>query len=175
MLSAGYARAQKVSLSTNLLEWANLGTVNLDAGLAVHNNLSVHLGGKINPWEFKTCKLGLDLYNKQETGYLDVRYWPSSVFSGWWVGARARVSDYATTGIWRHALEQGLAVGGGLSFGYSLKIHEHLRLDFGAGLWAGRKLKYDLYCCTECMKFREAGTRNFISYDEVKVSLMYLF
>ena len=175
MLTAGYSRAQKVSLSTNLLEWANFGTVNLDAGVSVHKSVSVHLGAKYNPWEFKTNKLQLDLYNKQTTGYLDVRYWPSSVFSGWWFGARARVSDYSTTGVWRHALEEGFAVGVGLSFGYSLTVHERLRLDFGAGFWGGRKLEYDLYCCTDCMKFRESGPRNFITYDDVKISLVYLF
>ena len=167
--------AQNVSLSTNFLEWANFGTVNLEAGVSVHKNISLHLGAKYNPWEFKTSQLNLDLYNKQKTGYIGVRYWPGYVFSGWWIGARARVTDYANTGIWRPAINQGRSIGGGLSFGYTLKLHERLNIEFGAGVWGGRKVKYNLYCCPECMTIRDSGARNFISYDDASVTLMYLF
>ena len=175
VLAVDNAIAQNVSLSTNFVEWANLGTVNVEAGLSVHRNISLHVGAKYNPWEFRTAQLNLDLYNKQTTGYLGVRYWPWYVFSGWWIGARAKISDYANTGIWRHALNQGVAVGGGLSFGYTLMLHERLNIEFGAGVWGGRRLKYDLYCCPECMVLRESGARNFLSYDDVSVSLMYIF
>jgi hypothetical protein len=175
VLAVENAKAQNVSLSTNLLEWANFGTANMEAGFSVHKNISLHFGAKYNPWEFETSRLHLDLYNKQTTGYLGVKYWPWHVFSGWWVGVRTRVTDYANTGIWRPALNQGLAVGCGLSFGYTLMLHERLNIEFGIGVWGGRRFDYTLYCCTDCMNIRETGAHNFISYDDVSVSLMHVF
>ena len=61
VLAIERSSAQDVSLSTNFLEWANFGTVNLEAGISVHKNISLHLGAKYNPWEFKTSQLNLDL------------------------------------------------------------------------------------------------------------------
>ena len=44
--------AQEVSLSTNLLDWANLGTANLQAGISFSRHLSLHAGARYNKWDF---------------------------------------------------------------------------------------------------------------------------
>ena len=41
LLSAAALQAQNFTLSTNLLDWANLGTVNLQAGLSVGRHLTI--------------------------------------------------------------------------------------------------------------------------------------
>lgn len=168
-------RATPVSLSTDIVDWANFGTINLEAGAGLGRHLSVTAGAKYNPWSFKTQKLGLQLYNKQTTAYAGLRYWPWYVFSGWWIGAQTQYTQYAETGIWRHALDTGSAVGGGLSLGYTLMLHEKLNLEFGAGAWAGRRYKHTLYCCPECMDVRESGPSNFIALNDISVALMYVF
>ena len=168
-------RATPVSLSTDIVDWANFGTINLEAGAGLGRHLSVTAGAKYNPWSFKTQKLGLQLYNKQTTAYAGLRYWPWYVFSGWWIGAQTQYTQYAETGIWRHALDTGSAVGGGLSLGYTLMLHEKLNLEFGAGAWAGRRYKHTLYCCPECMYVRESGPSNFIALNDISVALMYVF
>ena len=168
-------RATPVSLSTDIVDWANFGTINLEAGAGLGRHLSVTAGAKYNPWSFKTQKLGLQLYNKQTTAYAGLRYWPWYVFSGWWIGAQTQYTQYAETGIWRHALDTGSAVGGGLSLGYTLMLHEKLNLEFGAGAWAGRRYKQTLYCCPECMDVRESGSSNFIALNDISVALMYVF
>lgn len=168
-------QAQNVSLSTNIVEWANLGTINLDAGCSVHKNISLHAGAKYNPWNFKTQKIGLPLYNHQTSAYAGFRYWPWYVFSGWWFGARVQFTDYEETGLWRHALDMGKAIGGALSFGYTLMLHENLNIEFGAGIWAGRRFEHTLYCCPDCMRIRESGPGNFVALNDISISFMYVF
>lgn len=168
------AEAQKVSVSTNFVDWANFGTANLEAGLSLSQHLSLFAGGHYNPWEFKTPK-GYMMHNQQSTAYAGVRYWPWYVFSGWWLGAKMQYSSFSRTGVWRPALEEGESVGAGLSFGYTIMLHKNLNLEFGAGIWGGRHLKYNLYECPVCMRIRETGARNFIYPDEVSVSIMYVF
>ena len=169
------SRKTQVALSTDLVDWANFGTVNLEAGVSLHQHFSVHAGAKYNPWNFKTRNLGLALYNKQTTAYAGFRYWPWYVLSGWWVGAQAQYTDYAETGVWRHALDTGKAIGGGVSFGYTLMLHENLNLEFGAGVWAGRRFEHTLYCCPDCMKVRASGPGNFVALNDISISLMYVF
>ena len=149
-------RKTSFALSTDVVDWANFGTINMEAGFSVHQHFSVQAGAKYNPWTFKTYMLGLPLYNKQTTAYAGFRYWP------WY-------------GIWRHALDTGKAFGGGLSFGYTLMLTENLNLEFGAGLWAGRRFDHTLYCCPECMKVRESGPGNFVALNDVSLSIMYVF
>lgn len=168
-------RKTSFALSTDVVDWANFGTINMEAGFSVHQHFSVQAGAKYNPWTFKTHKLGLPLYNKQTTAYAGFRYWPWYVFSGWWVGAQMQYKGYSETGIWRHALDTGKAFGGGLSFGYTLMLTENLNLEFGAGVWAGRRFDHTLYCCPECMKVRESGPGNFVALNDVSLSIMYVF
>lgn len=173
--AAQESRKTQVALSTDLVDWANFGTVNLEAGVSLHQHFSVHAGAKYNPWSFKTHNLGLALYNKQTTAYAGFRYWPWYVLSGWWLGAQAQYTDYAETGVWRHALDTGKAIGGGVSFGYTLMLHENLNLEFGAGVWAGRRFEHTLYCCPDCMKVRESGPGNFVALNDISISFMYVF
>lgn len=174
-LAAQEERKTSLALSTNLVDWANLGTANLEAGVSIHRHFSLHLGAKFNPWNFKTHKMGLDLYNKQTTSYAGFRYWPWYVYSGWWLGAQAQYTGYSETGVWRHALDTGKAIGAGLSFGYTLMLHENINLEFGAGLWAGRRLQHTLYCCPDCMRVRQSGPGNFVALNDVSLSVMYVF
>lgn len=169
------AQAQKVAVSTNVFDWANFATTNLEAGVSIHQHFSIQAGARYNPWKFKTQKLGLPLYNNQTTAYAGFRFWPWYVFSGWWIGVQAQYTDYKETGIWRHALDIGKAIGGGLSFGYTLMLHEKLNLEFGAGMWAGRRYEHVLYCCPDHMQVRESGPGNFVAMNDISISLMYVF
>jgi hypothetical protein len=177
ILGVATANAQnaKFALSTNALDWANYGTANLELGVGVAQHLSLQAGVKYNPWEFTAKDLDIPVRNNQTTAFVGVRWWPWYVLSGWWVGAKVQYSDYEKTGVWRPALENGVKVGGGLSFGYTLMVHKHINIEFGAGMWGGSQLKYDLYCCTKCMEVRSTGKRGFFGLDDASVSLMFVF
>ena len=174
-MDAQEVRKTSVALSTDLVDWAYLGTANLEAGVSVHRHFSLQAGAKFNPWSFKTSGLGLDLYNKQTTAYAGFRYWPWYVYSGWWVGAQAQYTGYSETGVWRHALDTGKALGAGLSFGYTLMLNENFNLEFGAGVWGGRRFEHTLYCCPDCMKVRQSGPQNFVAHNDISISVMFVF
>ena len=169
------AQKVKFAISTNALDWANFGTANLELGVGITQHFSLQAVAKYNPWEFTAKKPQIPVRYNQMTFGAGVRWWPWYVFSGWWIGVKAQFSDYAETGIWRPALDTGQAVGAGLSFGYTLMLHEKLNIEFGAGVWGGRKVRYNLYCCPECMDIRDSGARNFVGLDDLSISIMYVF
>ena len=158
------ASAQKVALSTNFVDWANYGTLNLEAGMGVSRN----------PWEFHT-KGGMPVMNKQTTVYAGTRYWPFYAYTGWWFGARARYTDFAQTGVLRAKYFLGTSVGAGLSAGYSWRLTKHLNLELGAGFWGGRHLKYEQYRTIANMILEDKGPRNFITVDDISLALVYVF
>ena len=85
--SGGTAAAQSYSLGTNVVEWANLGTVNAEAGVALARRASLHAGVRYNPWTFRkgnpedrfTDPDGdseRQFENRKRAFSLSVRYWP---------------------------------------------------------------------------------------------------
>lgn len=175
LIMAGYrAEAQKASVSTNIVEWVYLGTINAEAGVSISQHLSIAAGARYNPWKYQTPK-GFDMYDQKTSIYTGVRYWPWYIFSGWWIEADLQYASFSRTGIWRPALEEGQSLGACLSFGYTIMLHQNLNLEFGAGLWGGRHLKYNLYECPKCMMLRDSGPRGFIAADKLSVSIMYIF
>lgn len=168
------AQRTKIGLSTNALGWANYGTANLEIGVGLAQHFSVHAGARYNPWEFSS-KEGLSIRNNQTSAFVGAKWWPWYVFSGWWVGGKVQYSDFARTGIWRPALEEATRIGGGVSFGYTLMVHQNLNLEFGAGVWGGANTSYNLYCCPEHKVIRKSGKGGFFGLDDISVSLMYIF
>lgn len=168
------SRAQHVSVSTNALGWADYGTVNLSAGVSLSRHLSFEAGGRYNPFSFQR-QSGLTVRNQRKTAFAGVRYWPWYVFSGWWMGIKGQWSEYSRTGLRRFAVDEGTGYGIGLSTGYTWMISKRFNLDFGIGGWEGRLYEHTLYHCLKCMEIRESGPKNFITLDDVSVSLMIMF
>lgn len=166
--------ARDFSLSTNVIEWANYGTINVDAGMSLSRHFTLSAGFKYNPWEFQT-KDGMPVMNKQATAHFGARYWPFYTYTGWWFGARLRYTDFAQTGVLRPKYFIGNSIGAGLSAGYTWILTKHFRIDAGAGLWGGRHLKYEQYRTINNMILEEKGPRNFINVDDVTLSLVYVF
>ena len=168
------ADAQKVSISTNLVTWANLGTANLETNVSVHKNVTVFGGMKYNPWNLRT-KSEVPINNKQITGYVGAKYWPWHVYSGWGFGAKAQFQDFDQAGLISQNLVSGQALGAGLSAGYSIMIGSHVNLDLGIGAWGGRVLKYTAYKDIGGYEVDRVGAKNFIFLDNVIVAFAYIF
>ena len=169
------ANAQRVSVGTNILQWANLGTINAEVSYAPVRHLSIIAAARYNGWQFNTSQEHLIIQNRQTTVSLGMRYWPWYVYSGWWLGLKGQYKDFATSGIWRPSLNTGTSIGVGLSFGYTVLLHERLNLDFGIGAWGGHMLKHILYECPICLDIRETGPQGFVGIDEICISLIYIF
>ena len=82
--------------------------------------------------------------------------------------------EYNRGGIISQRTEEGDAYGLSLSGGYSLMLHEHLNLDFGLGLWGGQKT-YITYACPSCGKITGKGYKWFLTPNEIRISIAYIF
>ena len=176
--------AQEFSLSTNVLDWANLGTANLQAGLSVSRHLSLHAGARYNNWNFGSAEKGTAFQNRARTASLGMRIWPWNVYSSWWMGLKAQLEEYNRGGVFRRELtEEGTAAGVGLGFGYSRMISNHWNLDFGLGGWFG-KAWYTQYRCPRCGRvvsrsdgtpIRDATRWFLLPSNDMQVTLTYIF
>lgn len=166
--------AQSYTLSTNVIEWCNYGTINLDAGMSLSRHFTINAGCKYNPWEFQT-KNGMPVMNNQLTAYLGTRYWFFFANTGWWLGARMRFSDFEQTGVLRPKYILGKSLGAGVSAGYTWLLTDHFSIEFAAGLWGGRHLKYEQYRTYDNKILDDRGPRNFIALDDISLSLVYVF
>lgn len=175
ILAGTGARAQKVSVSTNIADWAYLGTANLEAGLSLGQHFSAFAGGRYNPWISHVDKRSLPMYNQMKNGYAGVRFWPWYVYSGWWIGCKGQYEQFKKGGVWRPILEEGTAIGAGLSGGYTIMIHKHLNLEFGIGGWGGRYTQYNKYQCADCEDLVTSGPRYFLKFDDLIFALVYVF
>lgn len=174
MFAALPAIGQHVSVSTNAVQWANFGTVNMNAGVSMARHLSVEAGFRYNPFTFHKSS-GLMMRNQQTTAFAGVRWWPWYVFSGWWISGRGQYSKFSDTGIWRYALNEGSRVGAVLSCGYTWMVSRKINIEFGIGGWGGIYLNHNLYHCPSCMESRECSSGAFGTLDDLSVSVMYMF
>lgn len=175
--SENYSR---FDISTNVFDWADYGTINLDASMSLSRHLSLQLGAKYNPWAFRNEHGPTFLtQNQQKSVSLGIRIWPWYVYSGWYICIKGQYCDFSECGVWRQALDEGVAVGGGLSAGYAIMLGKHVNLELGAGGWGGRLLKHNLYRCPDdaaCLETpRESGPKNFIAINDLNISFHWLF
>ena len=168
------------AVSTNLVDVANLGTVNLQLNYAVARHWTVTAQGRYNNWSFGSVEVeveaGNPFQNRSRGGALGARYWLWYSYSGWWVAANARVDEYNRGGLFgRLETEEGLALGGGLALGYSHMLAEHWNLDFGFGGWCG-VTSYTTYACPRCGMILGEGRKFFaLPSPDCQISLTYVF
>ena len=178
LLAAGIPlRGQSFSLSSNLLDWANLGTANVQAGLSFSRHMSLHAGVRYNNWNFGSPDEGTAFQNRARAASLGARYWPWNVYSSWWVGVRGQVEEYNRGGFFKKPLtEEGVAAGLGLAFGYSRMLSSHWNLDVGLGAWAGRSW-YTQYRCPRCGRtVQPASSKWFLApSNDIQLSLAFIF
>lgn len=168
-LSVCLAGAQNFAVSTNALDYANLGTLNLDASYAPGTHWSVGAGIKYNPYTYR-----------QRSFSLNARYWPWHKFSGWWVAGSMRYQEYNTGGFksgrksLKEQTDEGDRIGGGLSGGYSYMLGKHFNMDFGLGLWAGYDV-FRTYSCPHCGSITKTGKKFFVLPSDFTLGVSYLF
>lgn len=167
------ATAQQWSVGTNLLGYANMGTLNIEASAAVARHFTVNASAQVNPWTFGKGTED-QRQNRSQSYAAGVRWWPWYVYSGWWVSLKGRYEEY-NRGGWRSpATEEGDAWGGSLGIGYTLMIKNYLNIEFGAGLWGGMKT-YTQYACPACGKVTDQGKKWFIIPSDMMASIVFIF
>ncbi len=127
------------SIGLNALDLAELGTVGVDFQYGFARHWSATAQFKFNPWMPKDS-----LYDKTQTFAVGARWWPWYIYSGLWVEAKAQCQGYKRAGIPAALRNAGIghAYGAGVQAGYSMIICPWLNLDFGAGVWGGRRTEF---------------------------------
>lgn len=193
-LFATHSGAQNFTASTNLLDWANLGTINGTASVALSQHFSLGAEARYNNWSFGSTEKGNAFQNRSRSAALLLRWWPWTSYSSWYFGLRGQIEEYNRGGWifdrrtpYGRVTEEGYAYGAGIGAGYQYMIAKHLNLDLGLGIWAGRRV-YTQYACPRCGRIIEAPDKDGVWYKvkhrpgffvlpspDVQVSLVYVF
>lgn len=167
-------RAQNWSVSTNVLDYVSLGTMNAEVSAGVGRRVTIEASARVNPWTFHKGDPSRQMQNRHQTYALGMRYWPWHIYSGWWISADAQYQEYNRGGIISQKTEEGDAFGLSTGAGYSLMLHEKLNLDFGVTLWAGQKT-FISYACPSCGRITDKGSKWFLMPNEIRVAIQYIF
>ena len=174
MLLAPVLRAQKISVSTNILGYAALGTMNAEVSYSLARRWSLTAGVVYNPFTYREGDPDRQFQIRQQSYSLGARLWPWHTLSGWWFASKIRYQEYNMGGVLSKVTQEGDRGGLGLYAGYTHMISSHFNLEFGAGVWAGADF-YRRYSCTTCGITVGAGTKAFVLPDDFAVSVVYVF
>ena len=179
------APAQNFTISTNLIDWANFGTINGDVTISVARRLSLGVNAEYNPWTYKFNNGQNWVYNRHRTFGFYGEIWPWYVNAGWAIQVGAQYKEYAEGGIpifkrnygerWGKIpyVEEGDAVGMGAAIKYSRLLSRNWSLEFSGGLWAGWKW-YTNYRCPNCGRRLEQGDKFFFGPYNIAVRFVFV-
>lgn len=174
LLVPSAAFAQKMAVSTNILGYAALGTLNAEVSYSVSQHWSVVAGVKYNPFTYRSGDVDRQFQIRQQSYAAGVRLWPWHTLSGWWFSSKLRYQEYNFGGIRSKEAAEGDRAGIGLYAGYTHMLSSRFNLEFGLGMWAGADW-YRRYSCTLCGLTLDSGTKAFVLPDDLAVSLVYVF
>ena len=167
------SNAQRWAVGTNLVDYANFGTLNLEGSVAVERHWSLDMEWDYNPWTYKAGSSD-QFQNRSLSSSLGTRYWPWHVYAGWWFRSSIQYQIYNRGGLLQESAEEAEAYGAGIAFGYALLLGERVNVDFGFGLWGGMK-EYTIYRCTNCGRITEQGTKWFMLPDDISLAFYFIF
>ena len=168
------SEARRFTLSTNVLGYVELGTMNMDMSYALSRKWSLTVGARYNPFIFYKGDPSKQFQHKQQSYFVGVRMWPWHTWSGWWFATKGRYQEYNTGGILSRETSEGDRLGVGIYSGYTLMLSRHFNIEFGIGLWGGLDM-YKRYSCPMCGLTVDAGEKFFVLPDDLMISVVYVF
>lgn len=166
--------AQGFSLSTNVVDYAQLGTLNMEASVSLARHWTLNASAKYNPFTFERASEAQQMQARQRSVSVGTRFWPWHVYSGWWLAGKLQAQEYNVGGIKSPLTEEGERYGGGLSAGYTYMLHKHINIELGVGIWGGYN-RYVGYACPSCGKITDTGEKVFFLPNDLLMSLIYVF
>lgn len=173
LTTAPALKAQRVSIGTNIADYANFATFNLEIGYALEQHWSVFVKGSYNPFTFNygtPKQIQHRLFSIEGGG----RYWFWHANSGWFAGMKLQYSIYNYGGLVSRRTEEGMGYGTGLFAGYAIMLTPNLNLELGAGMVAGIR-DYRKYKCQKCGEIISQGFGGYIFPDNLIIQLVYMF
>ena len=167
------ASAQRFSVSTNLLDYVCLGTINAECSYSVSRSWSLTFGAEYNPFTFREGQED-QFQLKQQSYSVGARLWSWHTWSGWWISGKVKYQEYNFGGLISPRTDEGDRYGMGIYAGYTHMLAPHLNMEFGLGAWAGLD-DYRTYSCQDCGITVGEGRKTFILPDDVMIALVYVF
>lgn len=173
VLSEFRVEAQRFSLSTNLLDYACLGTMNVEGAYSVSRRFCLTVGVDYNPFTFRKGRPD-QFQLRQRSFSLGARVWPWHTWSGWWLAGKIKYQEYNAGGIISILTDEGDRAGVGLYAGYTYMLSPHFNIEFGLGAWGGVDW-FRRYSCQVCGLTQDSGRRWFVRPDDIMIALVYVF
>lgn len=134
-------KKQVVGIRTNLLYWA-VATPNISLDFFLSKKFSLSVNGMYANWDFN--KVNVYKHLKWD-GYIvggDFKYWFKNNNRGHYIGLGGDYFDYDV--FFREKGKTGSGYGGGLLYGYSLRVSDHFNVvfDVGVGLYQVKNNSY---------------------------------
>ncbi|MBR5385170.1 MAG: DUF3575 domain-containing protein [Bacteroidales bacterium] len=172
--SATALSGQRFALSTNIPDYAMLGTINVKGEMAFSRHWSVGTAARYNPWTWHGGDMEKQMQNRQITLSGSARYWNWNTYAGWWLEGGLQYQQYSRGGVVSRDTEEGDAIGARIGLGYTALLSRHWNLEMGAAGWLGRTA-FTLYDCPMCGQTSDAGEKWFALPDELLLGLVYVF
>lgn len=166
------AGGQEFSVSTNAFDYADGGTLNLNASWGPSRHWTVEAGAKYNP--FSRGSSETEYFRKQRLLSAGARWWPWHIYSGWWISGAARLQEYSRAVKGNPETSEGNRYGASFGGGYSKMIGRHFNIDFGLNLWAGYDV-FTTYACQRCGRIVSSGETFFVLPADLVIALSYIF
>lgn len=164
--------AQNFAVATNVLDYVNLGTLNLEASCGIARQWSLSAGLKYNPFSYGEGSA--EFTDRQRSIDAGARFWPWHIYSGWWLSGKLKWQEYSRGGISSRQSTEGDRYGGSLGAGYTFMLNSHLNLDIGMGLWGGYD-RYVAYECLRCGRVIDGGEKFFVLPNDILLTISFIF
>jgi hypothetical protein len=167
------------ALKTNVLHGEAGLAPNLYGEVGLGRRTSLEAGFARNGWNRNgTVGNNRKLIHGGVTG--DFRWWPCERFNGHFFGAHAFWRFYNVGGhdipfvnFEREYRYEGTAIGGGVSYGYSLPVAPRWNVEFNVGVGAAR-MSYRQYGCDKCGTLKDTVTKTYFGPTRAGITLTFL-
>ena len=169
----------QIMISSNLLSWAALGTLNLRTDYSIGSHWSLTASANWNPWTFGS---GSDrqFQARQLSPALGARWWQKHPYKGLYTGAEALWSIYNIalpkidgSPVIDGRSAEGMCAGGAIICGYTIPLGEgRWTLSLGGSWWGGWRSDtiYEKARCGRKLETREGFSQGL---REITVSIGY--
>ncbi|MDR1918640.1 MAG: DUF3575 domain-containing protein [Tannerellaceae bacterium] len=177
LLATVAVSSQRIAVKSNLLYDAT-GTVNIGGEYAINKTMSVSLSANYNGWTLQAPYSWQHLLIQPEG-----RYWLRETFNEHYFGVHAL---YATFDVQRMSLPffgftrrnlytDGMAYGGGISYGYHLYLTPKLNVEFSLGV-GYLQLKYYKIDYRQAQEKNETNhlMRSYVGPTQIGISIVYI-
>jgi hypothetical protein len=166
------------AIKTNLLYAAGAFTPNLTFEAALGRRTSLQITGSYNPWHLKGT-----VDNDKKLVHMiikpEFRWWLCERFNGHFFGAdlifaRYNISTHDIPLLFeRQYRYDGVAYGGGITYGYHVMLGKRWGLEFAVGVGA-LYLDYDRYTCATCDRTAVPANKIYIGPTNAAINLSFL-